>query len=440
MNNRIGIYFVTAGLVALLCGVLFGAIGGLQFLSPTFFDELPFFKSRPLHVSLVVSWIFLTSVGGIYYFLPSLCNLPLFSQRVLPLIHFALFIVTGVRILYGYVIGEFGGREYWEFAPHLAIPILISWVLFGLNFFISVFKRKEPWPVYMWMWGTGIVFFFFTFTESYLWLIPYFRDNVVKELTVQWKSYGALVGSWNMLVYGTAIFVMEKLSGNDSISRSRLAFFLYFLGLVNLLFGWAHHVYIVPSDTWIRQLSFYVNMAELFIIGRIVWNWRSAVKDALTNYNRVAYRFMIAADFWIFVNLLLALPISVPAINLFTHGTHVTVAHAMGSTIGINTMILLSSCFYILSHLSPHSEQAERNSSVRWGFWVVNASLLVFFLSLLWAGVVKGYYVSQNTLIFQDIMSRISPALTVFIVAGLFLCIGLFMVIIPLLRLMLRTR
>ena len=55
------------------------------------------------------------------------------------------------------------------------------------------------------------MFLLFTFSEAYLWLFPYFRNNIVLDMTIQWKAYGALTGSWNMLVYGTAIFVMERI-------------------------------------------------------------------------------------------------------------------------------------------------------------------------------------------------------------------------------------
>lgn len=63
------------------------------------------------------------------------------------------------------------------------------------------------------MWGTGIVFFFITYAESHLYPIPYFRENMVREIMVQWKSYGSLTGSWNMLVYSTHITVAFTVSG-----------------------------------------------------------------------------------------------------------------------------------------------------------------------------------------------------------------------------------
>ena len=40
----------------------------------------------------------------------------------------------------------------------------------------------------------------------------------------------------------------------------------------------------------------------------------------------------MAADIWIFLTLVLAIAMSIPAINVYTHGTHITVAHTMGAT------------------------------------------------------------------------------------------------------------
>lgn len=91
----------------------------------------------------------------------------------LPKIHFGIFLFTGIIILICYIVGKFGGREYWEFPPVLAIPIFISRILFGINYFKTVFKKAGQWSVYLWMWGTGIFFFLFTFSEAYLWVIPY---------------------------------------------------------------------------------------------------------------------------------------------------------------------------------------------------------------------------------------------------------------------------
>ena len=271
-----GLRFMRLGMLALAVGMFFGVIGGFQFLFPDFLRELLFTKTRPLHVSLVVAWIFLIAIGGIYHYLPRQCGMKLYSERAVNW-HFWIFVVTGLAILGCYLSGQFGGREYFEFPPVLSIPIFLTWILFGINYFMTVRQDKKSWPVYYWMWGTGIVFFFITYMEAHLYLIPYFRDTMVREIMVQWKSYGALTGSWNMLAYGTALYLATRISGSDQYARSKMAFGLFFLGFFSLMFGWAHHTYIVPSETWIRTFAYFVSMTELFIFGKIIWDWRSSL-------------------------------------------------------------------------------------------------------------------------------------------------------------------
>jgi len=424
-KSLVGLNFLRLGMLSLGVGMLFGVIGGFQFLFPEFLQELLFTKTRPLHVSMLVAWIFLAAIGGIYFYLPRQLNLKLWSARAVN-VHFWVFVFTGLAILFSYLTGRFGGREYFEFPAVLSIPIFLTWILFGVNYFNTVRQHKNTWPVYYWMWGTGIVFFFITFAEAHLWLIPYFRESMVREIMVQWKSYGALTGSWNMLVYGTAIYVATRIAGNEDAARSKMAYGLFFLGLFNLIFGWAHHTYLVPSQTWIRLLAYAVSMTELFILGKILWDWRSSLSELQKNRHCTAYRFMFAADIWIFINLILALLISVPAFNLITHGTHITVAHAMGSTIGINTMILLSSVFYIIREELPQNVHASCSKQVMTGYWVANISLAVFFVALIFAGFGRALYDGAS---FQDMTQQIRPFMMVFAVSGITMMLGFWIVL-----------
>src|SRR5690606_10544177 len=100
----------------------------------------------------------------------------------------------------------------------------------------------------------GILFFLITFLEQNLWHIPWFRQSFLREITVQWKSNGSMVGAWNQMIYGTALLLMVKMSNEPAIARSKKAFAFYFLGLTNLMFNWGHHIYNVPSAGWIRHV------------------------------------------------------------------------------------------------------------------------------------------------------------------------------------------
>lgn len=429
MKKDIGIYFIYWGILALLGGILFGCISSIQTIDSSLITILPFYKNRPLHVSLVVASLFLISVGGIYHYLPNYCGLKLNLPKIAKT-HLFIFIITGFLIIFTYIIGIFGGREYWEFHPLFAIPIIFSWILLIINYFSTVSKKKEKFPVYMWMWGTGIIFFLFTYLESLLWIFPYFSDNIIKDLTIQWKAYGALVGSWNMLIYGTAIFLTEQISQDKKKATSNIAFFLYFLGLTNLMFGWAHHIYPVPTKIWIRNMSYIVNMSELLILGSIIWDWKKTLETAKKNRNILSYKYLIASEFWIFSNLIMALIISVPALNIFTHGTYVTVAHAMGSTIGINIMILLASVFFIFENISPMSIKMKK--IVITGYYMVNLFLIFFWSSLILAGISKGF-ATVNGFSFYEIDVLIKPYLYIFMGSGLIIFLGFILILVPIL-------
>ena len=221
-DAHFGKLFFVLALVVLLGGLLFGILAAQVYIFPSFLkDTLDFSALRPLHVSLVVFWIIIGAtasvISGLHILYPNT-----FSTKIAS-VQLVLWLIAIIGIVIGYFNKEFGGREYWEFNPLWALPIAASWLLFLYNFLQTVLKIKR-WPVYLWMWMTGIVFFLFTFLENYLWIFPYFRENIITDMTIQWKVNGSLVGSWNQLIYGTSFFLMDRISGNDKVGYSKLSF------------------------------------------------------------------------------------------------------------------------------------------------------------------------------------------------------------------------
>ncbi len=424
--------FILSGLLLLSAGLIFGLTGMLQYLIPGFLKtHLSFEKIRPLHVSSVVFWIIFAAIGSVTNYVQQHTGRAVYS-RLLMKIQWFLFSITTILILISYCIGVFGGREYWEFPPLLALPIIIGWILFIFNFIKSVATFRNQ-PVYVWMWLTGVVFFLFTFLESYLWVFPYFRNNIVNDMTIQWKSYGSMVGAWNMLIYGCSIFLMEKISGDNKYGHSNIAFALYFTGLFNLMFNWGHHIYTLPSHHFIQYISYTVSMTELVILGRILWKWKSSLSEAKKHFHYIAFRFLVAADWWVFLTLLLAIMMSIPGVNVYTHGTHVTVAHTMGATIGINSFLLLAFAFDIL-HVNclgavPYTKYFSR------AFWITNLSLFVFWISLILAGVEKArWLMSANRIPFSSMMLQIRPLFYILFISGFILASALLIIIYPLIK------
>lgn len=427
-NTKYTASFIIAGLFLLLAALLFGLAAASEYAFPGLWrNTFSFEKLRPLHVSSAVFWIILAAMGSVLSFLQQHREEKL-KYGFLVKWQFFMFLFSFTAILISYCFGIFGGREYWEFHPVFSVFIAAGWGIFMIVFLSNVKTLKQQ-PVYVWMWFTGVLFFLFTYIESNLWLIPALRNDLIKDMTVQWKSYGSMVGSWNMLIYGSSVFLMDKIAGNKKYSFSTIAFALYFLGLFNLMFNWGHHIYTLPTQPYVKHIGYAVSMTELFIFGRIIYLWRSSLSTARKNFHIIPFKFLAAADAWIFLTLGLAIAMSVPALNVYMHGTHTVVAHTMGATIGINSMLLLAFAYDIIPQTNAFKKQINR------GYLLLNSSLAVFWLTLIIAGFIKSYrQFTEPQFAYGDMMKSLHPWFYVFFISGCFLAAAFFMVILPLFK------
>src|SRR5690606_24665108 len=118
----------------------------------------------------------------------------------------------------------------------------------------------------------------------------------------------------------------------------------------------------------------------------------------------------------LFFNLTIALFMSIPVINLYMHGTHFITAHAMGTTIGINTMILLAAVFYFLL---PEREK-HQSKWLKTGFWGAQVSLFVFLMALMAMGVTKTlWFFDEPQVSFGEMMERNAIWILLFIISGI---------------------
>ena len=428
---NIGNLFLITAVIMLLLGLSFGLLAAFIYLYPEFLkNELGFTSLRPLHVSSAMFWIILGATGCVYNGLRGVTKQ--IANNKLAITQWILWIVAIIGIFISYFTHQFGGREYWEFNPIWALPIALAWILFLVNFYTQVIKIRK-WPVYVWMWLTGLIFFFFTFTENYLWLFPFFREHFITDMTIQWKVNGSLVGAWNQMLYGTAIYLMDKISDSKKVGKNNLAFVMYFLGLFNLMFNWGHHIYTLPTEKYIRYIGYLVSMTEWVFFAKIIYTWKGSVSAIQKHYHYFPYKFLMASDIWVFINMGQAILISIPAINIYTHGTHVTVAHAMGTTIGINSMILFAACFEFLKPNTHHKTQPSKKLNIV--FWILQISLLFFWLSLNIAGIKKGIWqLSEHQVVYSKMMETLYPYFTIFVISGVGLFIAFSVLAIKLLR------
>lgn len=191
------------------------------------------------------------------------------------------------------------------------------------------------------------------------------------------------------------------------------------------MFNWGHHIYSLPTAPYIKYVSYSVSMTELLLFGKMIYNWKSSLSEAKKYRHEVPYKFLLAADIWVFIMLAQAILMSIPALNLYTHGTHITVAHSMGTTIGINSMLLMAFVYDIFGNKKRLSIKSKLFNS---GFIITNASLMLFWLSLIGAGLVRAaWQMEAKQTVFNYMMSLLTPFFICFSISGIALAIGFYL-------------
>ena len=172
-------------LIFLILGLFIGIfISYNGFLKPDSIagEYVHFGRIRPLHVSMVtLLWLLSADMGLLYYFVPRLCGVPLWSTRLAS--------VTNGLWWFGLIAGAFSlpfgtnfGWEYAELPMWLGwIPIkfivTLAWVFFAINLFMTISKRRHP-KMYVSLWYVmgALIWTSFTF--------------IVGNFAVEWVPQG----------------------------------------------------------------------------------------------------------------------------------------------------------------------------------------------------------------------------------------------------------
>ncbi len=346
------ITFCRGALVAMSVTLVMGFLGALYsipIVAPWMQSVgLDLRQLRPIHTAFAGAWIYLGGATVVHRFLEDRAGPPTLAERYRLRIQVLCWAIAGVGILVTLMLHVTSGREYLGFHPAFSALILAGWICYTWNFFSAVRRTFWTLPIYVTMWGVAFLFFIYTFVEQHAYLIPgVFADPVV-DLRVQWKATGTLVGSFNLFVYGTLVYVVELITGDRTYGHSKTAYALFAVGLLNSFTNFGHHTYHLPQSALVNWISFLVSMTEIVILLRAVQDVWRMVGDRTAKEESAARTSLAAAKWWTVGMLFTSVIISVPPINAIIHGTYVVTGHAMGATIGIDSMILLGAIFWVL--------------------------------------------------------------------------------------------
>ena len=391
--------FVRGGLIAIavtLLGGLLGALYSVPSLAPAFQSlGLDLRQLRPIHTTFASAWIFLGGMAVVHRYLMDHGGPATDGDRWRLRVQVLCWTAAGVGILATLLAGVGSGREYVGFHPAFSVLILVGWLCYAWNFFRVVGPGFWNRPLYVTMWGVGTVFFVYTFLEQHAYLLPGIWSDPVHDLRVQWKAIGTLVGVFNLFVYGSVIYIGERISGDAEYGHSRTAYALFAVGLLNSFTNFAHHSYHLPQRELVKWIAFVVSMMEIIILVRAVsdlWALARTREDGPFCATRGSFA---AAKYWSVAIVGSAVLISIPPLNAIIHGTYAVAGHAMGATIGIDTMILLGAVIWIVGeYLRAREDETASDplhcARMRWSVVGLNVGVALLVVWLHVAGVVTG--------------------------------------------------
>lgn len=399
-SEKVLLVMMASALSCVLLSLLFGALSALYYVpgisAQMVRANISLVQLRPLHLTFASAWIFLGAAAGAYKFLFDRFGEPTEADMRRFRLQMTCWGVAGLGALVTLPLGITSGREYIGFHPAFSALIWFGWLLFAWTFFSKVRRGFFAQPVYVYMWGVGILFFLWTFAEGHAYLLPWVNQHPIADLQIQWKSCGTLVASFNQMVYGSLIYLAVRKTGDERIGQSTAAFALFWIGLLNSFTNYAHHTYHLPQSHFIKWTAFLVSMLEIIILVRVFQEvtaaLRKQVKPYRTSYS-VSDTFLGMSKRWNMFLLTLALAISVPPWNALIHGTHVVMAHAMGSELAIDSYILLGVFAFLLASIFPKREVSEeviQNPAVRSAVRRINAFLMALVGLLLISGFTTG--------------------------------------------------
>ena len=105
----------------------------------------------------------------------------------------------------------------------------------------------------------------------------------------------------------------------------------------------------------------------------------------------------------------------------------------MGTTIGINTLILLSSIAFIIESENKFALVSEKRIAL--GIKIFNVSFLLFWVSLLIMGIKKGYWTFfSKSESFSQLQDSLHWIYILFVIFGLGILVGLYIIVFEYLK------
>jgi cytochrome c oxidase cbb3-type subunit I/II len=442
-DNKIVKNFAFAAILWGVVGMLAGLLAAVQIYLPAAnfgFPMTTFGRVRPVHTNAVIfafvgNGIFM----GVYYSLQRLCKTRMFNDT-LSKIHFwgwqLIIVAAAVTLLSGYTTG----KEYAELEWPIDIAITLIWVVFGINMFGTILKRREQ-HLYVAIWFfiatwvtvalLHIVNSFeipFSFMKSYSWYA-----GVQDALVQWWYGHNAVAFFLTTPYLGLMYYFMPK-AANRPVYSYRLSI-IHFWALI-FIYIWAgpHHLLYTALPDWAQSLG------TVFSIMLIAPSWGGMLNGLFTlrgAWDKVRedpiLKFMVVAVTCYGMATLEGPLLSIKSVNAISHFTDWTIAHVHVGALGWNGFLTFGVLYWIIPRIFNTPLYSKKLATTH--FWIGTIGIVLYAIPMYWAGFTQAMmwkqFTDDGTLKYQflETVTHIIPLYVTRSIGGVLYLTGVFIMV-----------
>lgn len=441
--------FLIAATVFGIIGMTVGLLVACQFVWPEAnfgLQYTTFGRVRPLHTNAVIfAFVGNGIFAGVYYSLQRLCKTRMYSD-LLSKIHFwgwQLIILAAAITL---PLGLTSGKEYAELEWPIDIAIALIWVVFGLNMFMTIIKRRER-HLYVAIW-----FYIATFvTVAMLHIVNSFELPIdfmksyswyagVQDALVQWwYGHNAVAFFLTTPYLGLMYYFIPKASGRPIYSY-RLSI-IHFWALI-FIYIWAgpHHLLYNALPDWAQSLG------VVFSVMLIAPSWGGMLNGLLTlrgAWDKVRedaiLKFMVVAVTCYGMATFEGPMLSLKSVNAIGHFTDWIVGHVHIGGLGWNGFMTFAMLYFLIPKLYNAKLYSQKLANVH--FWVGTLGILFYAIPLYWAGFTQSLMWKQfnpdGTLVYSNFLETVTQIIPMYALrafGGLLYLSGVFVMVYNLVK------
>ena len=396
-DNGIVRKFALATVIWGLVGMLVGLLIATQLFTPSLNLNIPFLtfgRIRPLHTNAVIfAFVGNAIFTGVYYSLQRLTKARMFSD-LLSNIHFwgwQLIILSAAITL---PLGLTTSKEYAELEWPIDIAIAVVWIVFGLNMFGTIFKRREK-HLYVAIWfyiATWVTITVLHVVNSIEIPATFFKSypvyaGVQDALVQWWYGHNAVAFFLTTPILGLMYYFLPK-AANRPIYSYRLSI-VHFWALI-FIYIWAgpHHLLYSALPDWAQSLG------TVFSIMLIAPSWGGMLNGLLTlrgAWDRVRedpiLKFMVVAVTAYGMSTFEGPMLSLKNVNAIAHFTDWIIAHVHIGALGWNGFLIFGMLYWLVPRL--YKTELYSKKLANFHFWIGTLGIVFYASSMYWAGITQ---------------------------------------------------